>query len=412
MKVVSGLKTSSLQTQVRTRPPIKVCMHVLGCARTDVRVMREATALVEAGFAVSIVDIECNRELPRVEEIRGVHVRHIILPSWLTPTRFKPWFLIKLVQAFICGVSQMTRVPADIYHAHDEIALPACYIAARLRHKPLIFDAHELPMSEPSVNRWLRLRALATCLLTYFIRYCAGVITVSAPIAAKIGHDYHLSEVTLVRNIPPYHVVAKTDRLRQYLGLGPNARIALYQGGLSPDRGLDRLISAARFLDDDHLLVIMGDGPQTIKSELAALIASEEVADRVKIIPAVPYKELLVWTGSANIGLIIYSLDYSPNVSMCLPNKLFEYVMAGLPILASQLEAVADIINSFHVGHVLSSLEPCAIAEAINGMLADSAALEQMQHNALCIAQSDFCWEKEQKQLVHLYHTILSKSMQ
>jgi hypothetical protein len=238
----------------------RVCMHVQGIVRTDARVMREATALVEAGFVVTIIDVECEHTHPCEEEIQGICVKHIIKPSWFVPTRFKPWFLFKVAQMIICGVLLLMRVPADIYHAHDETALPACYIAARLRRKRLIFDAHELPLSEANVRRWRCLHAISECLLTHMISYCAGIITISPPIAQEICQRYHSSEVTLIRNTPIYRAVAKNDLFHQHLGLSPNVRLALYQGNLQSDRGLDKLICAARFLERDIMIVIMGKG--------------------------------------------------------------------------------------------------------------------------------------------------------
>src|SRR5437667_11963483 len=107
--------------------PLRVCMHVLGSARADPRVMREATALVEAGFAVSIVDIEgkCNQTVE--EEIDGVCVKHIIMPSSFISTRFSRWALVRAVQVLIRSTLRVIRTPADIYHAHDVSGLPACY---------------------------------------------------------------------------------------------------------------------------------------------------------------------------------------------------------------------------------------------------------------------------------------------
>ncbi len=408
MRVLSDVDSSSVNGVTSKQLPVKVCMHVLGSARTDMRVMREATALVEGGFEVYVVDIECERTLPVEEEIRGVHVKHIIMPSWLTPTHFKPWFLVKLAQVFVHGTFRMMRITADVYHAHDETALPACYVAARLQRKPLIFDAHEFPLSEQSVSRWRRLHKIAENFLTYMIRYCAGVITISPPIVQEIRRRYRAKEVLLIRNVPPYRVVPKSDRLRWYLGFSPDTRIALYQGGLSSDRELDRLVRAARFLDQGIVIVMMGKSIGTAQSELEALIATENVSDRVKIIPAVPYEELLDWTASADVGLIIYSPDYSLNVRMCLPNKFFEYLMAGLPILSSQLEVVADTIRTYDVGQVVTSLAPSDIAAGINKVLADSAALSHMRRNALESVQHDFCWEKECEQLIHFYHEILT----
>ena len=118
-----------------------------------------------------------------------------------------------------------------------------------------------------------------------------------------------------------------------------------------------------------------GRGAGDASSQLKALIAREKVAERVKIIPHVPYEELLDWTVSADIGLITYEPDHSLNFQMCLPNKLFEFLMAGVPVLTSPLDAVIDVVKTHHVGKILPSLDPADIGAAINTMLADPVPL-------------------------------------
>ncbi len=381
-----------------------VCMHVLGTVRTDARVMREATTLARAGFTVCVVDVEHDRTRPHVETLEGVRVEHLMAPSWFVPTRFKPWFLVKAARILIRGTLALLRAPADVYHAQDVTALPGCYLAARLRRKPLIFDAHELPLVDPHVTRWRRLHALAVRLLRIMMRYTAGVITVSPPIARELA-GYGGPPAVLVRNIPAYQPPVASDRLRERLGLSRETRIALYQGNLQPDRGLDGLIRAARFLDPSLVVVLMGRG--AIQPELEELIAREGVSERVRILPPVPYSELLAWTASADVGLIIYPPGYSPNVRMCLPNKLFEYVMAGLPVLASPLDAVAEILQTYEVGRIVRSLDPEALGRAISALLADPDALTRMRRNATAAAQRDLRWERESQRLFGLYHAVL-----
>jgi glycosyltransferase involved in cell wall biosynthesis len=407
MKGLSTIGTLPMKDATRAQPPVKVCMHVLGTARTDYRLLREANSLAEAGFAVSIVDVEAERARPVEESIQGICMKHIIMPSWFVSARFKLWFLVKLVLMFIVGTIRLLRADADIYHATVEKALPACFIAARLRRKLLIFDSPELPLSEPSVVRWRRLHALSTFILTALARHSAGVITVSPPIVEEMRKRYHVPEVTLIRNIPILQVVQKSDRLRQFLDLSANVRIALYQGGLQADRRLDTLVRAAAFLDPNIVIVMMGTGPREIVSELEALIANEGVADRVKLIPPAPYSELLNWTASADIGLIVYSPDYSLNVQMMLPNKFFEYLMAGLPVLSSQLDAIEEIITTYDVGQVVSSLAPGDVAKAINSMLADPVTIAAMRRNAFNAVQQELHWGKESQKLIQLYHNVL-----
>jgi len=406
MKTVSYTTASQAKDGAVAPSSIKVCMHVLGIARTDARVMREATALVEAGFAVSIVDIEVEGTRPTEEVIRGVNLKHIFVPSSFISTRFKRWAFTKAMQIFIRGTLRLLQTPADIYHAHDITALPACYVAARLRGKRFIFDAHELPLTELSAphRRWLR--TLLTRPLSHMLSSCTAGIAASPFYEQDLCDHYHLQKISLVRNVPPYWAPTKSDRLRQHLGLDPRVRIALYQGNIQQGRGLDTLAQAAAFLDRDIVIVMMGKGVEPTLSQLKALLASEGIADRVKIIPPVPYEELLEWTASADIGLTLIPLDYTLNKRMCLPNKFFEYLMAGLPVLASELDAVAGVIKNYDVGRIVSSLAPAEVGAAINAMLADSDALACMRRNALSIAQQEFYWEKESNQLIGLYREI------
>lgn len=411
MKIPVRTDAPKSRVTLSASSPVRVCMHVLARAHTDVRAMRAATALVGAGFAVSIVDLEGEGIQQSEEDIRGVCLKHVIVPCSFFSTRFDRWTFIRAAHLFVRSTLRLIRTPADLYHADNVSALPACYIAASLRRKPLVFEAYEMPLFERPLSELSRSRRLMRKLLAvplaHIVPACAGVITVSPPLVKDISRRYHVKEVTLIRNVPEYQVVAKSDRIRQYLGLSPEVRIALYQGSLHSNRGLDRLVRAGSFLERDIVIVIMGVGEGTTVSQLEAIIASEGVADRVKILPPVPYAELLNWTASADIGLNVASPDYSPNVRVFLPNKLFEYLMAGLPVLTSPLEAIVEVISTYDVGQVVSSLAPEAIAAAINSMLADQVALGRMRRNALEAAQHEFYWEKECSRLIDLYHNIL-----
>jgi glycosyltransferase involved in cell wall biosynthesis len=396
---------------IHARVPLKVCMHVQGIVRTDARVMREATALIETGFAVTVVDIESESQRTPTEEIQGVYIKHVRMPSWYISTPF-PLSLFKAFLMFIRTTIKLVGTSANVYHAHDVQALPASYIAARLRRKPLIFDAHELPLSEiplseMTINRRF-IHPFLTRLFSAMIPYCSGVIATSSRMAFEICHRYSVPQVITVRNFPPYRRIHKSDRLHQLLGLSSDVRLALYQGNLQPDRQLDRLIRAAGFLEQNIIIVMMGKSYRSTQSELEALIVTENVSDRVKIIPAVAYADLLDWTASADIGLSILPVDYTSHLKVCLPNKLFEYLMAGLPVLASPLDAIAEVIRKYDVGWVLPSLEPAEVGAAINAMLRDQNALTRMSQNAFEAAWQDFNWEKESPQLVHLYHKILA----
>jgi glycosyltransferase involved in cell wall biosynthesis len=378
----------------------RVCVHVLRQGRSDYRLIRGATALSEAGFSVTIVDVETERTCPVQEYADSLSLEHIVVPTWHKSRKFEPWFFIVAVKTFFLSILRLMCMRADIYHACELTALPACYIVSRLLRKPLIFEIYDLqfPVPETGVAFWRRVGAYLYGIL---LPRCAAVIVTSPFHTKEIRDRFRTPALALVRNIPKYREVQKTDRLRQYLGLSPSTRIALYQGYIQSDRGLDALVHVAPFLEVDTVIVIKGKGSD--QARLEALIADRGVADRIKVIPFVPYDEMLDWVASADIGLIVHPPDFSLNVQTLLPNKLFEYLMAGLPVLTSDIGAVVDIVQDYDVGQVVTSVEPGAIGAAINAMLADDAALHRMSQNALEAARNELNWEKESLQLVRLY---------
>jgi glycosyltransferase involved in cell wall biosynthesis len=404
-------ESEAREVAVGVAPPVRVCMHILHSARTDVRASRASMTLVEAGFTVSIIDVGDEGASCREELLGSVHVKHLVPRSSFVATRFERRALVRAAGLLLRGTLQLLRTPADVYHALDLPALPACYLAARIRRKLLVFEAYELPLStlpvaEMSTSRRC-LEWLVARLLPVMMRRCAGVIAVSPPIAEVFRQRYRLPEVSLIRNVPVYRKVAKTERLREALCLDSHVRIALYQGNLQRDRGLDLLVRAAPFLERNRVIVMMGPASEDATlAELEDLIAREGVADRVRILPSVPYDELLDWTVSADIGLIICPPRYALNVKMLLPNKLFEYLMSGVPVLASDLEAVAEVIKTYDVGWIVSSLTPADVGAAINAALADQAARDHMRVNALDAAGRVFCWDREKEELIRLYRRI------
>jgi len=382
-------------------------MHLQGTARTDARVLREARALRNAGYAVSIVDTDPDTARPRVETFDGITLRHVPKTKW----RALPGKLGTAISAWrlLYGrVRALLALRVDAYHAHDANTLYAASLAGMIRHNPVILDAHELPYVEPYFQVRPIQRLFYTMLLRLMLPRCAAVITVSPPIVDEIQRRYGGPRAVVVRNVPPFQPPLASNRLRERLALPATTQIALYQGNISENRSLQVLVRAARYLPDDIVIVLMGNGPST--ERLEALIAQEGVGERVRLVPAAPYSELLAWTASADLGLILLSPDFSLNIRYCLPNKLFEYLMAGLPVLTSPLEAVAEVLTRYDAGQVCPSLAPEEIARSITTMLANGDGMARWHVNALAAAR-ELNWEVEQAALLSLYEKLLQRQL-
>lgn len=393
-------------------PGLRVCMHVPGTGRTDVRVRRSAEALRKAGCAITVVDIEHDETRPEEENLDGIHFRHVHMPKRLEkyyqPVGFARWIAFKVTR-ILRGALAVVKTDADVYHAHDVIAIPSCYLAAKLRRKPLIYDAHELPLVDPHQTQHRIVWWVSTRLVRMMLPGCTAVITVSPLLVRELQQRYGGPRATVVRNIPPYQAPVESDRLRSALGLDAESGIALYQGNFQLDRGLDVLIEAARYLAPQHRIVLMGK--DLTQGYVPSLVEKAGVGNRVKLLPPVPHAQLLEWTASADLGLIVYRADFSPNVRYCLPNKIFEYLMAGVPVLASPLDAVADLLRTYDVGEVVPSIEPEQVGRTINALLDDQQTRQRMRRNALAAAQRELCWEEESRQLVRVYQQVAPAAM-
>src|SRR6266446_2497404 len=166
MEIVPKSDISVAEYTTTASSRLKVCMHVLGKARTDIRAMRAATTLVAAGYEVCIHDVESADVQSAEEDIDGIHVQHLVASDSFMVTRFDRWALIRAARMFIRNTLRLIWTPADIYHALDLPALPACYIAARLHRKPLIYDAYELPLATHAVAKLSKSRYFLRALLS------------------------------------------------------------------------------------------------------------------------------------------------------------------------------------------------------------------------------------------------------
>jgi glycosyltransferase involved in cell wall biosynthesis len=411
----------------------RVALCVLRPVSEDVRAQRNIVTLRRAGYQVDVIDVVISagwskRDGSDKERVKYLHdstLRHLVTLGWhaLDGTKrgtmehriFPLIRLWRVLWLFLRCVYLLYRLPADVYHACEISALPACYLAARLRHKPLIYEAYELPIHDtPTVSLTFTRRCWHK-LLVYFLppmlSRCSAIITVSLPIACIFQTRYNHPYVVQIRNVPPYKNIAQgpaPNLLRQALGLPLTTRIALYQGYLQPDRELATLVRAAAHLAPDIVLVLMGQDRRHTRASLETIIQTEQLADRVKILPPVPYADLLTWTASADLGLIAIPPEGTLNMHYALPNKLFEYIMARLPILSNDLISVADIVKCYNIGHIVTDTDPQSLGTAISHLLNDKHALDTYRQNTQRAARK-CCWEREQRKLLNVYEKVVTR---
>ncbi len=364
----------------------------------DSRVQREARALAGAGHSVTVIQLGAAvpSTRPGGYGFRLVAVRPAPAAKRRIPLKaYRLLFGLAVIRA-------ARRTRPDVVHAHDVAMLAPAYVVARLCRATLVYDTHELATGVPYRTRgWtLLVRAVERLL----VRRSDAVITVSDGIARRLRVLYSLDRLPLVlMNVPEDRDAngPPTIDLRAVLAIG-GAPLVLHQGAAAHDRGCEALIAALWHLPAAHL-VFLGGGEPAYLEKLASLAGDHRVAARVHFVPAVPAEELLAHTRQADAGTTLLEANCE-NHRLALPNKVFEYVAAGVPVVSNDLPELRALIERHGIGWTAPSGDPEALARAIAQAIRDRRDPEmtsRLEQAALALS-----WSRERRKLIDLYLSI------
>jgi len=213
---------------------------------------------------------------------------------------------------------------------------------------------------------------------------------------------YGIPAPTVLRNLPAYVEPQPSSLMHDALGLPASEKIVLYQGGIQPQRGLEQLIEAAPEIEGG-VVVFLGSG--RLKPKLVGRAAELGLTGKVYFHEAVPVGELPQWTACAYVGLQILQ-NTCLNHYSSLSNKLLEYLMAGVSVIASNLPEMRRVVEDTGTGVLIDASDPGAIAQAVNAILADPERREQMSQSAKA-SRKTYSWEREEHILTDLYAALL-----
>ena len=312
--------------------------------------------------------------------------------------------VVSVFGIFILLCRNLTRI--DIVHCNDLEPLPFCVLLKTFTFGRLkiIYDAHELE-TEKTATTGIR-QLISRVLESFLIKRTDAFITVSFSIARWYEERYGLKLVEVVLNCPSLWNLSKKNSLRRELGIGEDVQIVLYQGGFMPGRHLEELLDAFRIEDrSDRVLVFLGhavDKPESRAIEKAIRSAVDSNRN-VLCLPSVSPELLSEYTASADIGISLIE-DVCLSYRYCLPNKFFEFAMAGLPIVVSDLPEMRRMVEDYNCGVVCSSVQPRAILRSIDALLLGDFV--QAGLNARRMAEEN-SWERQEHKLLALYDKII-----
>ena len=369
----------------------------------DSRVEKQANSLGKTGHEVTVFALWKNG-LEKEETKEGFKIRRIRLFSSFLYGPFGRF--IKFLE-FNCRVSWKIK-KTDIVHCHDYHPLPAMLLANLfLRSKfYVIYDAHEYESQKMGLAKTGRLTI--QFLEKVSSHFVDGFITVSGSILKKYQNIYSNKPKTLILNCPPRWNKVSKNLFRKKFKISEKSLIALYQGGFMQGRAIEILAKAFQIIDVKNLdFVFMGYPASTEagRNSFSKIMKISQEFENIHFHESVNSNILHEFTGSADLGFCLIE-DLCLSYRFCLPNKFFEYAMAGLPILVSDLPEMRKLVEQYDCGVVCESLTPDGIVNGLKKLI--SRDLVKLGKNARKMAE-DHSWEVQEEKLLRLYDKVLHK---
>ncbi|KAB2817169.1 glycosyltransferase family 4 protein [Phaeocystidibacter marisrubri] len=369
---------------------MRIAIAVTNDLSTDQRVQRTIDTLQNLGFEVTFIGRKLPTSVPFNPNYKTIR---FVLP-FRTGAAFYASYNLRLFWHLLFN-------KYDMYLANDADTLLAIGTCASLKSVPFVYDSHEFFTGVPEIQDRPAVIKTWKWIEQKFYPKAKARITVNASIASLLVKAYGGESPAIVRNIGkrPERVVPTT---REAIGIPESAFVVINQGaGINVDRGMEEALEAVASLSDVVLLIVgNGDAVPKLKEE----VDKRGIREKVVFVGKVPYSELLGYTALANVGL---SLDKptSINYQFSLPNKLFDYLHTGIPVITSKVVEVKRIVDEYRVGITVDSSSPSAIAEAIEEMR--NAGVEKYAEG-IKRAQSELTWNQERKVLEEVFTPFLN----
>jgi glycosyltransferase involved in cell wall biosynthesis len=359
----------------------KVVVSVINDLVTDQRVHKFCTTLVDMNYEVLVVGRELKNSPALDKRPYKMHRMKLFFskgPLFYTEFNIRLFF-------FLLGKK------ADVFFSNDLDTLLPNNLISKIKGKKLIYDSHEYFCYVPELINRPNVQKVWLFIERQIFPKLKIVFTVNDSIAEKYYQHYNVRPV-VVKNVPLKKQfenilpASKSD-----LGLPQEKSIVILQGsGININRGAEEAVLAMKWVEDAVLLIIGGGD---VIEKLKEIVQNEKLYNKVIFKPRMPFYELIQFTQNADIGLTLDKAG-SPNYELSLPNKLFDYIHAGIPVLASSLVEIKKVFGKYNVGDFIENHNPEHIAEKINFMLRAKEKQTIWKEN-INLAAAEFNWENE-----------------
>ncbi|MBL4605259.1 MAG: glycosyltransferase [Flavobacteriaceae bacterium] len=358
----------------------RIIVSVTNDLVTDQRVSKTCSTLSEMGYDILLIGRRLKKSLPIQRSYSTKRFRLLFNKGVLFYAEYN--FRLFLFLLFS---------KKNILFSNDLDTLLPNYLISKLLHKELFFDSHELFSEIPELSNRPRVKKIWLGLEKRIIPKLKHVITVSDSIKQHYQSHYGIT-ATVIRNLP----ITQKTQTTSFGQSMVDKKIILYQGAINIGRGLELMIETMSLLDE-YLLYIIGEGD--ILQDLKEHTSTSALENKVIFINKKTPKELRTLTPNASVGISLEE-DLGLNYRYALPNKVFDYIHANVPVIVSNLPEMKAIIENYNVGEVLIKRTPEELASLIKKVS------EKTYTSQLNLAKTELNWDVEKKQLIQVFKTI------
>lgn len=354
---------------------------------------KQCKSLVSAGYKVTLLAPKPENKI----ENDDVELLPIEKPKKEWKRFFRAFSVFKLAK----------ETNADIYHFHDPELLPVGVLLRIFTKKPVIFDVHEhypnAIMSKKYLKPWLKkpIRIAYEMIEKISLPILSGVIYTTD----EVGERYQSYNTCKIENYPLAEMFAPKEKKQM------NRDYLLYLGGITPIRGIDELIEGfahvAKLNQQAKLMFVGSFESASFEKDMHEKVKAYELEDKIEFKGKVPYEQIDEYLSSAAIGIIPYLPV--PNHLVCLPNKLFEYMAAGVAVIASDFPHYRRVVESANSGLLMNPERPHSIAKAMITLLEDKDLTREMGENGMTAFKETYNWNSEERKLLSFYRKVLKK---
>ncbi len=356
----------------------RIIVSVTNDLATDQRVRKVCATLQKLDYEILLIGRKLPNSLPLKRSYETYRMKLFFNKGLLFYAEYNLRLFFKLL---------FTK--KDILLSNDLDTLLPNYLASKLNGIPLVFDSHELFSELPSVQGKFS-QKIWRILEKWLVPKQKHFYTVSDSIANWFNKKYGVKPV-VIKNLPTYKDTSFCET--------QNNKYILYQGALNDGRGLLALVEAMQNIEN-ITLKIAGAGP--FKSKIEEKIIQFKVGDKVELLGNIHPKELFIITQKATLGISIEE-DLGLSYRYSLPNKLFDYIQARTPVVATYLPEIKKVIETYKIGEIIENHSPKSIAQAINKILKNEKIYYQKN---LETAAEELIWENQEKLLLTIFRNI------